>query len=168
MSEHPISILSVNIAHSNAIHSSVLQTTTANILLIQEPYWGNLVPSRSDTNTEGNVTWGSYRNDMWETFLPPRFTDRPRVATFVRKSLCPSLNPTTRLSEATACLLLIVFSFPLYSLTLINFYHHVVDHHPNLDDLTNLPIPDESPILLCGDFNTHSPSWSLPRPLWSP
>ena len=148
MSEQPIFILSVNVAQSNVIHSSILQTTSANILLIQEPYWGNLVPSRSDTNVEGNATWGSCWNDMWETFLPPRFTDRPRVATFVRKTLCPSLKPTTLLADATACLLPIVFTFPSYSLTLINFYYHIVDHRPDLDALTNFPIPADSPILL--------------------
>src|SRR6267142_545025 len=46
------------------------------------------------------------------------------------------------------------------SLRILNFYHHVVDKVPCLDDLF-LPLIDHCiPHILMGDFNTHSPTWS--------
>lgn len=52
-------------------------------------------------------------------------------------------------------------------LTIINYYHHVVDKRPHLQHLLTLPLPDR-PLLLCGDFNTHSPCWSPPELPTSP
>src|SRR5487761_1223243 len=115
MSEHP-SILSVNVGKRHASHESILQTSSADILLIQEPAWFNLVPSRSDYNPDGTPSWGTCRNDMWEVYLPPRLTKCPEVATFIRKSLISSLHPTTLLHVATYSLLPITISFPLFSL----------------------------------------------------
>ena len=42
---------------------------------------------------------------------------------------------------------------------IINYYHHVIDRRPNLHHLFMLPVP-EAPLLLYGNFNTHSPFWS--------
>jgi hypothetical protein len=47
------------------------------------------------------------------------------------------------------------------SFTLVNFYHHVVDNTPNLTNLFAVDIPCLTPMLFAGDFNTHSPLWSL-------
>ena len=53
---------------------------------------------------------------------------------------------------------------------ILNYHHHVMDKRPNLQHLLSLTIPD-GPLLLCGDFNTHSPQWSppdLPTSSWAP
>ena len=52
-------------------------------------------------------------------------------------------------------------------ITIINYYHHIVNKQPNLQHLFTLPLPD-GPLMLCGDFNTHSPCWSPPELLTSP
>jgi hypothetical protein len=44
---------------------------------------------------------------------------------------------------------------------MINYYHHVINKQPDLRHLLSLTIPD-GPLLLCGDFNTHSNTWSPP------
>ena len=53
---------------------------------------------------------------------------------------------------------------------IINYYHHVINKRPNLRHLLSLPLPD-GPLLLCSNFNTHSPYWSppeLPTSPWVP
>ena len=52
-------------------------------------------------------------------------------------------------------------------LIIINFYHHVINKRPHLRHLLSLTFPN-SPLLLCGDFNTHSHSWSPPGITASP
>ena len=42
-----------------------------------------------------------------------------------------------------------------------------MDKQPNLGHLLSLTLPD-GPLILCGDFNTHSPLWSPPDLLTSP
>ena len=49
----------------------------------------------------------------------------------------------------------------------INYYHHVVNKRPHLQHLLGLHLP-ALPLLLCGDFNTHSHSWSPPDVRASP
>lgn len=46
-------------------------------------------------------------------------------------------------------------------LFIINYYHHVIEKRPNLHHLLSLPLPT-SPLLIGGDFNTHSLNWSPP------
>jgi hypothetical protein len=54
-------------------------------------------------------------------------------------------------------------------ISIINYYHHVIDKQPNLRHLLSLAIPD-GPFILCDDFNTHSSYWSpsdLPISSWA-
>jgi hypothetical protein len=48
-----LTILSVNMNRQNAALTVLLKTTKADILLVQEPWWGTLVPGRSDKDPEG-------------------------------------------------------------------------------------------------------------------
>lgn len=50
---------------------------------------------------------------------------------------------------------------------IINYYHHVIKRHSNLDHLISLTLPT-GPLLIAGDFNTHSPCWSPPELTTSP
>src|SRR6267142_3304606 len=83
-------ILSVNVRKSHKDLETILETTLADVLLVQEPSWVRLVPLCSDTNPLGEVTRGSVNHPKWHALFPPMAgptpTSRPLVATFLRKS----------------------------------------------------------------------------------
>src|SRR6267142_813659 len=51
---------------------------------------------------------------------------------------------------------------PPFTLQILNFYHHVVCHRLALHPLLSFQVDPSLPMLLCGNFNTHSPLWSPP------
>jgi endonuclease/exonuclease/phosphatase (EEP) superfamily protein YafD len=168
-----LQIVSVNINRSNFKLTSLLQTSTADCILVQEPWWGNLVPRRSDTDPDGDPAWGTVAHPGWTVFTPDLSTSpdgHPRVLTFVRKSLTASCS-VTPIALSHYDLLGLSLRSSGFHLLLLNFYHHVRHHHGNLSHLLEF-IPDPStPILLAGDFNSHSDTWSpggkRPSP-WAP
>lgn len=44
---------------------SMLETTDAHILLIQEPSWGHLVPKKSDVDPDGMEVKGTCSHPCW-------------------------------------------------------------------------------------------------------
>jgi hypothetical protein len=71
-------LLSVNVGRSLATLTALLASSTADILLIQEPYWGPLVPRRSDTDPDGVPITGTVAHPEWDTFHPsPHPTEYP-------------------------------------------------------------------------------------------
>jgi hypothetical protein len=94
----------------------------------------------------------------------------PRVLTFVRKSLVASCS-VTPIDLAHYDLLGLSFRSSGFNLIIINFYHHVRRHQGNLSHLLDFAPDPSTLILLAGDFNTHSDTWSpggkRPSP-WAP
>src|SRR6266850_1200647 len=83
-------ILSINLRKNHADLSSVLETTLADILLVQEPSWVRLVPLRSDSDPSGTETRGSINHPKWHALFPsmagPAPDACPLIAIFLRKS----------------------------------------------------------------------------------
>src|SRR6267142_2780596 len=231
-----LTILSVNVRKNHRDLEAILESTLADIILVQEPSWVRLVPLRSDTDPLGDETRGSVNHPKWNALFPlmagPTPDERPLVATFLRKSstrsfvisVLPSFSSLTSLglnistgpvsdhasggrvdsqtvsaNESTtedvdplgsaretggaimvdglladpstyAPLRAPVFAppppvrrtgVPPFTLHILNFYHHVVRHRPSLLPLLSFDM-DDTPTLLAGDFNTHSPLWSPP------
>jgi Reverse transcriptase (RNA-dependent DNA polymerase)/Endonuclease-reverse transcriptase len=153
----------VNINKSNHKLISLLESTTADCVLTQEPWWGNLIPRRSDTDPEGDPSRGTVSHPAWTAFIPSLSSSpdgRLRVITFVRKQLLRScsITPVSHLSYYN--LLGLSLHSPSFTLTIINFYHHVQRHQGNLSHLLDCSLDASSPVLLGGDFNTHSDTWS--------
>jgi endonuclease/exonuclease/phosphatase (EEP) superfamily protein YafD len=156
-------ILSVNMNRSNFKLVSLLNTSSADCILVQEPWWGHLIPRRSDTNPEGDPAFGTVAHPSWTVFTPslsasPNST--PRVLTFIRKRLLASCAVTPIPDLSHYDLLGISLRSPSFNLIVINFYHHIRRHHGNLTHLLDSTLDPSSPILLAGDFNTHSDTWS--------
>jgi hypothetical protein len=63
MSEHPISITSINIGCQSLMLSALLQTSTADILLIQEPWHGPISVTCSDSDPLGLSVLGVTANN---------------------------------------------------------------------------------------------------------
>src|SRR6266850_543254 len=101
-------IHSVNIGQNHSALSSLLQLTVANVVLIQEPSWVHIVPGTSDLHPEGIECWGTVNHPLWESYIPPCSqpfapNDRPRVATFVCKSLLCSYSVSSLPSFSSFC-----------------------------------------------------------------
>jgi hypothetical protein len=156
-------ILSVNMNRSNFKLTSLLQSTSADCVLVQEPWWGSLVPRHSDTDPEGDPSFGTVSHPAWSTFTPPLLSSpdsHPRVITFICKRLSASLSVALITDLSFYDLLGISLRSPSFNLTIINFYHHVRRHQGNLSHLLDYSPIASSPVLLARDFNTHSDIWS--------
>ena len=149
----------------------LLETTDAHVLLIQEPSWGRLVPKKSDTDPDGLEVKGTCSHPKWHTILPitKEGDPPPHVAIFLRSDLTNSLTYSI-IPDTNSYSCLGIHLDTDTPISIINYYHHVVDKQPNLHHLLSLTIPDE-PLMICGDFNTHSTTWSppdLPTSPWAP
>lgn len=152
--------LTILLANMNCQHTALttlLQTSNTSILLIQEPWWGRLVPKRSDTNTNGEEVKGTCAHPKWHTITPPPTMDSPdpHITIFIHTNITNSITYSI-LEQMTsyACLGLCLDVEPL--LFIINYYHHVIKHRFNLEHLITLPLPIR-PLVIARDFNTHSP-----------
>jgi hypothetical protein len=65
-----ISILLANMNRQPDALISLLETTDAHILLIQEPSWGRLVPKKCDDDPDGIEVRGTCSHLKWRTILP--------------------------------------------------------------------------------------------------
>ena len=174
MTERPIQIMSVNVNRQSFLTHILLQTCTADILLVQEPWIGTIQTARSDTDPLGTAIPGATGNNMWDILLPT-FTDPDdvRVAIFVKFDIARtfSINNLTSHPLATVNLMVVDFAFEEELLRIINVYHRVPPSppsHHNLLHLFSSSIDPLIPTLLLGDFNTHSHIWSFPYSTISP
>jgi Endonuclease-reverse transcriptase len=168
-----LTIVLVNMNQSKANISALLETSTANILLIQEPYWGQIIPACSDTDPEGETIHSTLNHPSWEVYNPPPSEEYPRVATFIRKEVT-KMNLITidpHFSSYYSITITITNTDTGHQIKLMNFYHHVTDHQPKLEFLLSTSIDQETLTILASDFNTHSYLWS-PRDInesqWAP
>ena len=111
----------------------MLETTDAHILLIQEPSWGCLVPKKSDDDPDSIEVRGTCTHPRWCTILPITSNDDPdpHIAIFLRTNLTNTLTYSILpIMNSYSCLgIQLDTDIPI---TLINYYHHVVNKRPNL------------------------------------
>ena len=164
MSVQTLKITSVNVHKSSARTHAILQKSTADILLIQEPWHGTVATLRSDTNIEGDPQIGETANNMWDAHVPKLKPDTPcKALTYTRRSLKsivrhidnhPAAGPNTTVIE--------IDNGSTIAVQIINFYHDVPKQGHGLDRLLKFTPDDTTTTLILGDFNTHSPRWSIP------
>ena len=174
MSVHPLKIVSININKQSALLHTLLQTSDADILLVQEPWHGTISTARSDTDPRGIPVLGSTTNDKWQLHYPPHLPDeRCLVATYVKTQIDKSVSVVNHLTHpmATASSMIIDIVTGNKVLRLINVYHQVSRDeggHHSLPHILSSELDYSIPTLLMGDFNTHSIYWSLPHSRPSP
>ena len=98
-------ILSANMNRQPDALTTMLETTDASILLIQEPSWGCLVPKKSDDNLDRVEVQGTCSHPRWRTILPitSEGDPDPHIAIFLRSdmtnqltySILPAMNSYT-------------------------------------------------------------------------
>lgn len=126
-------IISVNMnCQPNAL-ILMLETTDADILIIQEPSWGRLVPKKSNDNLDSIEVKGTCNHPKWHTILPITSNDNPNphVAIFLHTNLTNSLTYSILPAmNSYSCLgIQLDTDTPI---TIINYYHHVINKRPNL------------------------------------
>ena len=149
------------------------------IILIQEPWFGTVATLRSDTDPDGNPQPGFPSNNKWLTFSPPHPSNvRPKVCIYANKV---TINQTLAINHIPPAPLLSPNSMVLdllsptnrdtVQLRIINVYHDKPTSGHSLAHLFSHTLDDTVPTILLGDFNTHSPRWSLPHSThssWAP
>jgi hypothetical protein len=83
----------------------------------------------------------------------------PWVITFICKHILSSSSVTQIPALSHYNLLSVTLQTHTFCLHLLNFYHHVQCHQGNLSPLLESCLDHSSPIILCGDFNTHFDTW---------
>ena len=167
MSDTPITIVLVNMRRHNPLSIAFLEATSADIVMIQEPWFGHLVPLHSDTDPDGELVRGFSAHPGWEIF-PPKHQkgDWCKVMTYVRQSFLMSRDvrimslPDHSVTSPSSQALEVTILGNVF--LLINIYHHVVNHHPALGHITRSPLDNLLPTYVVSDLNTHSSTWSFP------
>ena len=172
MSEHPIRIKSVNVHRNSERTYGMLENDDANydILLLQEPAFYTIATLRSDSDPDGNPLPGFPTNNKWNLLSPPYDTNtRPKVCAYINAETVhhtrvinhipanPLVTPNSMVID------LLRADHSTVALRLVNVYHDRPDTGHTLHHLFNNAIADLTPTVLLGDFNTHSPRWSLPH-----
>jgi Endonuclease-reverse transcriptase len=164
---NPINIALVNMHRRNTVTHALLNSdSTTDIFLIQEPWFDTIGTVRQDTSHQGVDILGGVSSPGWEILYPtiPKGW-RPKVMTYVCKH-----NPATTTAtpftavpwvDISSCLCIQVMDVAFDNTTwrVINFYHNIRDDSC-LRALMAIDIDVLTPMLVVGDFNTHSASWS--------
>ena len=144
-----------------------LQVTPADIVLVQEPWFGHLIPSCSDSNPDGDKVQGFATHPGWEFFAPKHQKgDVCKVMMYVWQSLLLSQDVRVvslddhHLASPSSQALEVSISGTAF--ILVNIYHHVVNHRPALGHILHSPLDTVLPTYVVGDFSTHSSTWSFP------
>ena len=173
MSEHPIRIKSVNVHRNNGRMHGILQNDdqSFDVLLIQEPWFDHITTLRSDTNPDGNPSLGFPANNKWLTLSPPHPTDvRPKVCTYINRKtmnqtfIVNHIPPSPLLSPNSMVIdILSPINRNNVDLHIVNVYHDKPQSGHALHHILSHELDANIPTLFLGDFNTHSPRWSLPH-----
>ena len=164
--------MSINMNRQSLLTHTLLQTSPADILVLQEPWIGTVQTARSDTDPLGNSIPGATNNNMWECYLPA-FTDPDsvRVAIYVKFDLARTFSVVNHITHPISSpeSMILDFAFEDELLRIVNIYHCIPnDNHHNLYHLLSSSLDPLIPTLLLGDFNTHSHIWSFPYSTISP
>ena len=173
MPEQPIRIKSVNVHRNNGHTHDMLQTDDEffDIILIQKPWFGSVATLRSDTDPNGTAQQDFTANNKWHTLSPPYTSnDRPKVCAYINRRtidhtlavnhipLAPLISPNSMVID-----ILCPTNRNDIALRLVNIYHDRPLSGHSLSHLFSHTLDDDIPTLFLGDFNTHSPRWSLPH-----
>ena len=165
-----IVIASVNMHKRNTVTHALLNSdNNTNIFLLQEPWFDTIGTACKDTACQGVDMLGGIASHNWEVIYPNIPTGAwPNVMAYNQQrassphnhphfTLAPCLNVSSH-----PCLQVLNVIFNEDSWWLVNFYHDIRDGS-SLKALLSLDLNMVIPTMVIGDFNTHSPTWSLPN-----
>ena len=103
MSVQPLHVVSININRQSALLHALLQTSNADILLIQEPWHSTVNVDRSDTDPFSTHVLSVTANNQWQIYYPTHSPDeRCLVVTYIKTQLDKSVTVVNHLSHPLA------------------------------------------------------------------
>lgn len=166
MTAHPI--LAVNMRRQNfAMHVLLATNNMDDILCVQEPWFDRIGVARDDAWHDGVDVLGGAAHPNWDIHYPFFIAaQRAKVMMYTRqfdrnrqKQLIPWKVVVRNDLGRHPTLLIIDIHCGTQCLRVITFYNDVTDPS-SLASLLTLDLDPLTPMLLVGDFNTHSPTWS--------
>jgi len=166
MTERRLQAISVNVHRSShRTHALLQKGDEYDIILIQEPWFNTVATLHSDTDPTGEPQMGATANPMWDTHLPKhRQGETCKVVAYTKQSLVRSHIVSNNLAHPLAnanTVILDIMETDTIIMRLISLYHTVPPSGHDLQHLLDYESDELTPTLLIGDFNTHSPCWSL-------
>jgi Endonuclease-reverse transcriptase len=161
-----LKVMLVNVHRSNnRIHALLQRNDDVHILLIQEPWFGSIATLRSNTNPLSKTQLEVPANSIWDLHMPRHSpTDTCKVIAYTCKSIASMIrNDTSHPMVTLNTLILDVLDNTSITLHLINVYHARLERGHDLHHIIGHDPDNTIPTALVGDFNTHSPLWSLPN-----
>ena len=165
-----IKVMSVNMACRNATMHTLLNINSQfHLILVQEPWFSRISTARADGNPDGETILGGVASPGWEAFHPVLEKGQTAKVMLYKRKRATFFNVVARPDLAAHnCLQIIDVISEDQTVRLINFYNDVRDPSARRT-LFRLDLHEPHiPTVVCGDFNTHSPSWSLPGATPSP
>jgi hypothetical protein len=141
------------------------------IILFQEPWYGQIGLERLSTTTSGTPILGSVANPAWFGLTPSGASSNnpARVATYVRKSSHIDARPRPDIVESPDIL---STSFRRGDITfiIINVYNPGPGRRAtSVHSLKEVSLDPSLPTAVAGDFNLHHAAWALrDKPGWPP
>jgi hypothetical protein len=158
-----VNLLFVNMRRRNAASHTLLNTNkTADIILVQEPWYDKIGTARSDVDPDGVDILGGAANPKWDCIYPKvgRGT-RCKVMAYHRIATS-HFNITNRVDlNSNHHILTIDVHLGTSSFRVINVYHDT-DNRNSLTNILTIDADPGLPTIIGGDFNTHSHAWSPP------
>jgi len=156
--------MSINMARRNvAMHSLLNMTTKYHLILVQEPWFSRIGTARADGNPDGESILGGVASPGWEAFHPVLARGATAKVMIYKRKTATFFNVVARPDLAAHnCLQIVDVITDDQTLRIVNFYNDIRDSSAR-QALFQLDLQEPHvPTVVCGDFNTHSPSWSLP------
>jgi hypothetical protein len=165
-----IEVMSVNMARRNAaMHTLLNMDSQFHLILVQEPWFSRIGTARADGNPDGESILGGVASPGWEAFHPVLDKGQTAKVIIYKHKRATFFNVVARPDLAAHnCLQIIDVMSDDQIVRVINFYNDVRDPSAR-QALFRLDLHEPHiPTVICGDFNMHSPSWSLPGATPSP
>jgi hypothetical protein len=159
-----VNILFVNMRCCNMATHTLLNTNSdADIILIQEPWYGKFGMMCLDMNPEGVKVLGGVANPKWDCLYPRVVCDEYCKVIAYRHIASSHFNITNKYDLAPNHHLMMLDVHLGSSLFHILNIYHDIDHPPFLRAILDLDLDPVVPTIVGGDFNMHSHAWSPVR-----
>ena len=165
-----IEVMSVNMARRNAaMHTLLNMNSQFHLILVQEPWFSRIGTTRADGNPDGETILGGVTSPGWEAFHPVLEKGQTAKVMIYKRKRATFFNVVARPDLAAHnCIQIVDIISDNQTVRVINFYNDVRDPSAR-QALFRLDLhKPHIPTVVCRDFNTHSPSWSLPGATPSP
>ncbi|KAJ1299680.1 hypothetical protein OPQ81_011072 [Rhizoctonia solani] len=164
-------VLQINVAGAHWHMHTILNDPhfdNFNIILIQDPWWGR-IGSQKHIIPDSHTIYGTTNSPRWQLIIPPGISngEGPGVAIYIRNNCGIDIRFSDIYPSHKDVLAIDVF-MNQHCATIVNAYPHGNSSHihQTANFISSMPIPNDRPVVLCGDFNMHHPEWALVRSKW--